>query len=42
MLSDWLRLKKMQKCFDHGGSEENCGRPATGRSQESLEIEKLS
>ena len=26
----------------HGGSEEHRGLPATGRSQESLEIEKLS
>ena len=35
-------LRRCKKCFDHGGSEEHCGRPATGRSQESLEIEKLS
>ena len=28
--------------FDHGGSEEHRGRLATGRSQDSLEIEKLS
>ena len=27
---------------DHGGSEEHRGRLVTGRSQESLEIEKLS
>ena len=44
MLFDWLRFKKTQKkkCFDHGGSEEHRGRPATGHSQESFEIEKLS
>ena len=44
VLFDWLRFKKTQKnnVFDHGGSEEHRGRPATGRSQESLEIEKLS
>ena len=28
--------------FDHGGSQEHRGPPATGRSQESLETEKLS
>ena len=36
-----LRIRKKQ-CFDHGGSEKHRGRPATGRSQESLEIEKLN
>ena len=39
---DWLRFKKTQKIMFFGGSEEHRGRPATGRSQESLEIEKLS
>ena len=34
-----LSFKKM---FDHGGSEEHRGPPVTGRSQESLKIEKLS
>ena len=32
----------LRRCFDHGGSEEHRGLPATGRSQESLKIEKLS
>ena len=35
-------LRRRKKCFDHIGSEEHRSRPATGRSQESLEIEKLS
>ena len=36
-------LKRRKKsCFDHGGSEEHRRCPATGRSQESLKIEKLS
>ena len=39
VLFDRLRFKKTH---DHGGSEEHRGRPATGPSQESLEIEKLS
>ena len=43
VLFDRLSFKKTQKImFDHGGSEEHRGRPATGRSQESLETEKLS
>ena len=35
-------LKGFKKMFDHGGSEEHRGPPVTGRSQESLKIEKLS
>ena len=41
-LTGYVLRRRKKKCFDHGGSEEHRGRPATGRSQESLEIEKLS
>ena len=43
VLFNWLRVNKTpKKCFDHGGSEEHRGRAAAGRSQESLQVEKLS
>ena len=41
-LTGYVLRRRKKSCFDHGGSEEHRGRPATGRSQESLEIEKLS
>ena len=41
-LTGYALRRRKKKCFDHGGSEEHRGRPSTGRSQESLEIEKLS
>ena len=41
-LTAYVLRRRKKYCFDHGGSEEHRSRPATGRSQESLEIEKLS
>ena len=40
VLFDWFKFQ--EDVFDHGGSEEHRGPPVTGRSQESLKIEKLS
>ena len=41
-LTGYVLRRCKKKCFDHRGSEDHRGRPATGHSQESLEIEKLS
>ena len=41
-LTGYVLRRRKKSCFDHGVSEEHRARPATGRSQESLEIEKLS
>ena len=41
-LTGYVLRRRKKSCFDHGSSEERRGRMATGRSQESSEIEKLS
>ena len=41
-LTGYVLRRRKKSCFDHGSSGEHSGRPATGRSQASLEIEKLS
>ena len=41
-LTGYVLRRRKKLCFDHGGSEEHRGHLATGRSQESLEVEKLS